>query len=359
MYKEQDKQTSFFGNLVYGRIIPQGHLLRKLNEIIDFSFVNDLCKDLYCQDNGRPCWEPQVIFKMALLQYLYDLSDAVIEEETRDRLSFKWFLGLDADAEPPDATTLVRFRERLGHERFAEIFNSTVKIARQNNLINDKLHIVDATAVKAKVDTWRIKKEQDNNKKGNDQTQNKNDYIERNSPDKDARIGHTSATKTVYGYKGYIQMDRESEIIVSTTVDSANKQESEHLKELIDQANAPEKLLTDKAYDTNYNHSLLESRGIVSGIIKRKIRRGRNGNYYLEEPQTKNDISNLAKLRSAVEHKIAELKRWHHLSHARFLGLAKMRIQMFLTCIAVNVKRMVKLISQNLSPPFIKSVANA
>jgi IS5 family transposase len=147
----------------------------------------------------------------------------VIEEEIRDRLSFKWFLGIDADAPPPDATTLVRFRERLGHEKFAEIFNTIVKTARQKNLINDKLYIIDATAVKAKVDTWRINKEHKKDKNNDQPATYKKDYIERKSQDKDARIGDTSTNKKVFVYKRYIQMDQDSEIIVSTTAQPANK----------------------------------------------------------------------------------------------------------------------------------------
>lgn len=75
MYKEQNKQTSFFGDLIYNQAIPKEHFLRKLSEVVDFSFVNEICEDLYCPDNGRPCWEPQVIFKAIFLQFLYDLSD--------------------------------------------------------------------------------------------------------------------------------------------------------------------------------------------------------------------------------------------------------------------------------------------
>jgi len=93
MYKEQNKQTSFFGDLIYNQAIPKEHFLRKLSEVVDFSFVNEICEDLYCPDNGRPCWEPQVIFKAIFLQFLYDLSDYAIEDEINDRFSFKWFVN--------------------------------------------------------------------------------------------------------------------------------------------------------------------------------------------------------------------------------------------------------------------------
>lgn len=363
MYREQDKQTSFFGTLVYERIVPPDHFLRQLNSVIDLSFVNELCKELYCPDNGRPCWEPQLLFKVLLLQYLYDLSDAVIEEEIRDRISFKWFLNLDTDDMPPDATTLVRFRDRVGPGRFAEIFNRIVACARAHNLINDRLHVIDATAVKAKVDTWRIRNRHDRDHTDDDSGGSNNvspgkparkDYIEKNSPDKDARIGHCSANKTVFGYKSFIDMDKDSEIIVAATTAPANEQEATFLEQLVTNpaAGVPRMLTADKAYDTMHNHSLLETRGTVSGILKRRIRRkDKQGNYYFDHRQTKEHQSFLARLRSVVEHKIAEMKRWHHLYQARFLGLRKVTQQTFLTCIAVNLKRMVALLSRAISPP--------
>jgi IS5 family transposase len=259
----------------------------------------------------------------------------------------------------PDATTLLRFRDRLGAERFAKIFNKIVASARKQHLINDRLHLVDATAIRAKVDTWRIRNAYGKSKESDDDNEpkdpdNKTDYIQKNSPDKDARIGHCSANKTVYGYKGYIQMDKDSELIVSTTIDPANNQEALHLKELVENevAGNPKMLAADKAYDTNENHNYLESKNIVSGILKRRIRRkDSNGNYYFEHRQSQEQQSAIAKVRSSIEHKIAELKRWHYLRQARFLGLAKMKIQMLLSCMAVNVKRMVAIISQNVSPP--------
>jgi len=363
MYREQNKQTSFFGTLVYERIVPPDHFLRKLNTVLDLTFVNELCKELYCADNGRPCWEPQLLFKVLLLQYLYDVSDATIEEEIRDRISFKWFLNLDTDDIPPDATTLVRFRDRVGPERFAEIFNRIVATARSYKLVNDRLHVVDATAVKAKVDTWRIRNRHDRDHTDDDSGHsgaassgetNRKDYIEKNSPDKDARIGHCSPNKTVFGYKSYIQMDKDSEIIVATAAAPANEQEATFLERLITRpaAGVPQMLTADKAYDTLYNHTLLETNGTVSGILKRRIRRkDSQGTYYFEHRQTQEHQSFLARIRSVIEHKIAEMKRWHHLYQARFLGLKKVTQQTLLTCIAVNVKRMVTLLYRDSSPP--------
>lgn len=346
MYKEQDKQTTFFGCMIYDRIVPKEHFLRRLSETIDFSFVNKHTKDLYCFDNGRPCWEPQVIFKMLLLQYLYDLSDDSIEQECLYRLDFKYFLGIDASEAPPDSTTLVRFRDRLGAERFSEIFNHIVSLARKKNLVSDKLHIVDATCIRAKVDTWRLKQAY---KRDDDQN-----YIDNHSPDKDARFGHKSPKETVYGYKGYICMDKENEIIVSETISPANSQEANHLPVLVNDESPPKQICGDRAYDTSQNNEYLKKKNIDSLILRKqpKTTKRLSGCFYNSaRKQSRSTRERIKNIRSSIEHKIAELKRWHGLSICRFWGLLKSRIQHTMTCIAVNVKKMITLLTQGLAPP--------
>lgn len=65
-------------------LVPKHHLLRKINETIDFSFIAEKCKDLYCQDNGRPCLDPIMLFKILLFGYLYGIrSERRLIEEIR------------------------------------------------------------------------------------------------------------------------------------------------------------------------------------------------------------------------------------------------------------------------------------
>jgi transposase len=153
------KQHSFLGSYVYDKVVPRNHLLRAIDEMVDFSFVTELAEEAYCPDNGRPGWSPLLMFKMVFLQFLYDLSDYRIADELTDRLSFKMFVGLDVEETPPDHSSISRFRDRLGAERFMEIFNRIVEAARARGLVSDKLHIIDATDVNAKVDLYRIKRE--------------------------------------------------------------------------------------------------------------------------------------------------------------------------------------------------------
>ncbi len=63
MLKPKSPQASFYGSYLYDRIVPQDHLLRKINQVVDFSFVNDLIKDRYTPDFGRPAEDPEFMLR--------------------------------------------------------------------------------------------------------------------------------------------------------------------------------------------------------------------------------------------------------------------------------------------------------
>lgn len=73
MLKPKIPQSSFFvsGSYLYDRIVPADHLLRKINAVVDFSFVNELVRDRYTPDFGRPAEDPEFMLKLCPLQYSF------------------------------------------------------------------------------------------------------------------------------------------------------------------------------------------------------------------------------------------------------------------------------------------------
>ena len=320
MLRVKSSQLSFYGNHIYDRVIPKDHFLKLLNKAVDFSFVNELCRDAYTPDFGRPAYEPEMMFKILFLQFLYDVSDRRIEEEVNFNLVLKWFIGLAIDESPPDASSLTRFRDRLGDERFAQIFNQIGEIAREKGLVSDRLSIVDSTDVKAKVDTFKIKDNPDA------------------SSDKDARHGYKSQKKPFFGYKAHASMDSDSEIITKLDTTPGNIHDGTEFPRVVD---TQSRMTTaDKAYDSNKNHRLLKRKGTTSAIIIKKNRQSPR----LRKQQVKPEIIAAQRQRPKIERKFAELKRFHGLKEARYWGLAKMAIQFTMTAIACNLKRIVKLL---------------
>ena len=287
MLRSKSSQLSFYGSHIYDRVIPNNHFLKLLDKAVDFSFINELCRDAYTPDFGRPAYGPEMMFKIIFLQFLYDVSDRRIEEEVNFNLVLKWFVGLTIDESPPDSSSLTRFRDRLGEERFAYIFNQIVELARKKGLISDRLSIVDSTHVRAKVDTFKMRDNPDA------------------SPDKDARHGYKSKKKPFFGYKAHASMDSDSELITKLETTPGNASDGEEFPRVVD---TRAKMTTaDKAYDSNKKHRWLKRKKATSAIItKRNRKRPRLGKH-----QTKPEIIAAQRERPKIERKFAELNRFH------------------------------------------------
>ena len=108
----------FYYDICLERRIPQKHLLRKIEDILDFGFVYPLVKDCYGK-NENISVPPPVIMKMMLLLFLYDVRS---EREFMDtiplRLDWLWFLGYDLDDEIPNHSVLSKARARWGIDIF-------------------------------------------------------------------------------------------------------------------------------------------------------------------------------------------------------------------------------------------------
>ena len=330
MQGEHGSQSSFFG-MIYEDLVPADHVLRNLAAAVDFGFVSDLVSDCYCPDNGPPSWDPLVLFKAVFLQFLYDLSDRQVEEQVNLHLACKWFAGLQPEEAGPDHSALCRFRARLGPEKFQAIFNQIVQQARAAGLVHDRLRIIDATHLVAKVDLFRLPAAPPETAPA--------EAV--GSPDPDARFGRKSVKKSFYGYKEHLATDADSELITAVAVTPGNVPDSEVFAPLVD--HQAQEVTADKGYDTDENHQKLKRRGQRSSIILKKNR-------------TNADVIGQANPKSQrerpkIERKFAEQKQYHGLSQARYWGLAKVSIQVLITCLVVNCKRMARLAEANCGPP--------
>jgi transposase len=152
MLKPKSPQESFFGSYLYDRIVPVDHLLRKINQVVDFSFTEQILKDRYNVDIGRPAEDPEFMLRLCLLQYIYGDSDRQVVENARLNLAYKYFLGLAVDAEVPDYTTISYFRvQRLGEEKFRSVLEQVVGQCISKGLVKGNRQIIDSTPVVANI----------------------------------------------------------------------------------------------------------------------------------------------------------------------------------------------------------------
>ena len=138
--------------------------------------------------------------------------------------------------------------------------------ARAQGLVSDRLHIIDATHMTAKVDLFRLKKA---HRDGDDDNQD----VDRNSPDPDARFGRKTPQKGLYGYKCHIIQDADSDFIVQVKTTPGNDPDGAVLPELA-QPQARE-LTGDNAYDSKANRAHLAALEVAPGLHPRSPRPGR------------------------------------------------------------------------------------
>jgi transposase len=152
MLKKPEVQQQELELVSIEALVPSGHLLRKIDSAVDFSFIHARVKHLYCEDNGRPALEPVVLFKLLLLGYLYGVrSERQLMREVEVNVAYRWFLGLRLRDKVPDASTLSQNRRRRFSESriYQEIFDEIVELAVNKGLASGAVLYTDSTHLKA------------------------------------------------------------------------------------------------------------------------------------------------------------------------------------------------------------------
>ena len=113
-------------------LVPADHLLRKIDAVVDFEFIRERVRHLYCDDNGRPALDPVVLFKLLFLGYLFGIrSERQLMREVQCNAAYRWFLRLKLTDKVPDASTLSQNRRRRFRDSdvYQEIFDEIVELA--------------------------------------------------------------------------------------------------------------------------------------------------------------------------------------------------------------------------------------
>ncbi len=107
--------------------IPKDHYLYRLNRVLDLSFVHDTVRDRYCQDNGRPSIDPEVIIRLFMIQAIDGMSHVrELMRQVQVNLAYRWFIGYGLDESLPDHSTLSKALDRFGDEVFNDLFDRSI-----------------------------------------------------------------------------------------------------------------------------------------------------------------------------------------------------------------------------------------
>jgi transposase len=125
--------------------VPANHIVRRLATVVDFGFVRGLVGKYYSH-TGQPSVDPEVLFKLWLLGYLFNIrSERRLCEEASLNLAWRWFLGYELDEALPDHSVLTKARRRFGTRVYELFFRHIVKLCEEKGLVKGDVLFIDST----------------------------------------------------------------------------------------------------------------------------------------------------------------------------------------------------------------------
>ena len=280
-------------------ITKQGDPLEKLDQNIDWEIFRPVLKKAMqasikdISKGGRPPYDYVMMFKILILQHLYDIADERTEFAIKDRLSFMRFLGLSLKDRVPDEKTIWLFRETLTRrDAIRKLFKRFHRQLEQQGLVAHRGSIVDASFVE--VPRQRNSRDENNEILKGKTPENWTDVKQRQK-DTDSRWV-TKNGKRYFGYKNHVKVDRKSKLISAYASSDASTHDSKLLEELLDKDDRHHELYGDSAYRSKKTSKTLRRRKIRNRIHERGCR-------YRKLSEAQKQMKHMkSKWRARVEH---------------------------------------------------------
>jgi transposase len=136
------------------QLVPDDHVLARVDRVLDLSWLRAEVAGLYCDDNGRPGIDPEVAVRLMLAGFLLGIvHDRRVMREAQVNIAIRWFAGYGLHETLPDHSSLTRIRQRWGADRFRQIFQRTVKACVEAGIAKGEIVHIDASLIRADV-SW-------------------------------------------------------------------------------------------------------------------------------------------------------------------------------------------------------------
>lgn len=257
MIGEKSKEEKLFYYLRPEDLIPQDHILRLIDQHVDFSFIRAKVEHLYSH-TGRPSVDPEVMMRMLVVGYLFGISsERRLCDEVQMHVGYRWFVGLSLQDRVPDHSTFSKNRHGRFKESgiYQEMFDAIVRQCIEKGLVTGKHLTVDSTLVKAnasfrtmepivvglkpkeyldQVERENPIRDEDREQKSDEPWQPKGGFsgkgdkltnqTHRSKVDPDARLARKSEfAKTELGYNVSYVMDNKSRIVIGADQNLPNR----------------------------------------------------------------------------------------------------------------------------------------
>ena len=285
---------------------------------------------------GRKPIDAIVLFRMLILQSLYNLSDEQVEYQVRDRLSFTRFLASGIEDCIPDGTTLWLFREKLAKAGVIEkLFDRFDRHLGAKGYIARGGQIVDATIVSVPKQR-NTREENEAIKDGQTPEAWEKKPAKNRQKDKDARWTKKHG-RSFYGYKNHVNADAAHKLIRRYDVSDAAVHDSQKLDGLLNKANRSADVFADSAYRSAETEARLKARGFRSRIHVRATR-----NHPLSQRQEEANRKK-SRIRVRIEHVFGAQETSAGSRLVRTIGIVRARVKIGLQNLVYNVRRLVTL----------------
>ncbi len=249
--------------------------LEALKPHIDFEILRPQLQAVFNKDRksaaGRKAYEAVLVFKILILQRLYNLSDEQIEFQINDRQSFQRFLGLHLGHAVPGFFTVWLFREALTEaEAIKPLFDTYAAILVKQGVVTKAGTIIDASFVEVPRQR-NTREENEMIKEGKTPLGWASQPHKLSQKDLDSRWTKKNQ-ETFYGHKNHIRADADLVIITGYTVTDAAVHDSQTLPALIGPQNKNENLFADSAYKSAKTDAQLAELGLTNYIHEKGAR---------------------------------------------------------------------------------------
>lgn len=332
----------------YQKLEEKKSTLVILNEMIPWDIFENTLEVINVKPRksnaGRKPFDVLLMFKMLVLQKLYNLSDEELEYQINDRLSFMKFLDLGIEDKVPDATTLWLFREKIKEKELEkELFEEFNEYLNQSGYEPKEGQILDATLIA--VPKQRNNKEENKMlKEGKIPEEWKEDKNKNKLDQKDVEARWTKKNGiSYYGYKDHISIDKKYKFIRKYEITDASVHDSQVIANLLDGENEGDELWADSAYFAEKIDMILNLIGFDVKIHERAFK-----NKPLTEKQKENNTEK-SKIRARVEHVFGCWVMSMGGKLLRSIGIDRAKTNLGLKNLVYNMKRFICLESMKMA----------
>lgn len=286
--KERGQLELFITGSLRG-LIPDDHVLVRIDQVLDLGWLRDEMAHLYCADNGRPGIDPEVAVRLMLAGFLLGIvHDRRLMREAQVNIAIRWFIGYALHEALPDHSSLTRIRQRWGEEVFRRVFARVVRQCQAAGLVSAETVHIDASLIRANVSMDALVArhldavEHANDAERDARTSGRFKKLCRTDPD--ATMATSSKAPLRPAYKQHTAVDDQEGVVVDVEIVTGEEHDTGRFEERLGAIEdtlgvTPRRITADTIYGVGRVYAALEERRIKAVIppLRAPRRKGAQG----------------------------------------------------------------------------------